>query len=865
MIDFLVNYAINNFWCNPTQNNEVIFQLARLTPSTGVLNSVRVLQREIGLPTTGDYYHVFQVGQINPSYIGLITQDPEWSYVNWSAVSTAINGISTFIDVYNSYGMHIPRTEVYYRFTRNRDLIIAIKQNSNIEVKYGTDEIYMRLYKNAYFALTSSQGQALVHYGTTVMSTTDILNIQTMYNTYVAYPGYVFAYVNGYLVDTIDLVTVANGDSVEFIYDPSVKRVLTIPVSQLQVYESVLDNKNKYLLHDSLAENTTINYVDNIEIYIANPWSANRFQSVYYNRNAPDSHRMVTHRDYGIPVSYFVYLAAYFQTISSNLITDTANLNIQVFIRKSGFNHSLVYENNRIEELYKLSDSQIIGAMVGVNSTVSNWQAPVLENSAYTLTMRSSQKNLNDLTVQTALGYNAYSKVIADTPSLVVINSSQLVAPVPLGLQTGYTAYEYNSSGIMLTYGNGEVGDTYNVKNTNTAYVEMMYGSSTNTPSVFYGTASVTLPVKCNYRVYLNYKTTLGTITEPWVDITGSNQYTVSGNTITYTGTQLGQILMVRTDLSLLNYDLNLVPVDGILEFSFTETGLMTGSSSEYIMPVPMADLDIFLNGHSLVEDIDYIVNFPNVVIINRNYLTQPATSTSQYIHVRWNGFCSPSLKYNKAIDTGFIVNNAFSNNYRYDILDDCVNRIIVGGSYLSRTQLGIVDTKAGVAVNSGYNGLPYCIKKPMVPIQNLINTDLLTFIDDSVSIDTNVSNYLSSYLPKLSEPLMSIPQQYAVISPFIVKILNLLINGNIPESETSPTMTDNAVIAICQPYETLLAYDPITKANTIDPRFVVISPSTLNTTVSLVYWQYVFLLRVINLYAKNLVDVSAYITITSV
>ncbi len=867
MGDFLVNYAINNFWCNPTQNNSVIFNLARLTPATGAMNYYSVLERTMPLPTNSEYYHLFQIGQMNPSFIGLIEQSPEWTYDSWQPIYNAINNLSTFIHIYNELGIEIPKTDVFYRYTRNRDLILAVRYNLNIPVLYGSENIYIRLYSNAYFQLSSSAGEALVYNGATVTNTTEILNLQTIYNTYASMPGYTFVHVNGILVDILDMINVSLGDTVEFIYDPSVKRVLTLPVNSLQVYDSVLDSTNKYLIHDALANNDTINYVDNIDVYISNPWATNRFQSIYYNKNNVNSHRMITHRDFGIVVSYFVHQATSFQNLSSKQITDINNLNIQVFIRKSGFNHSLVFENNRIGELYKLSDTAVIGAMVGVNSVLANWQAPTLENSPYTAVMSMYQNQITDLVVQNALGYNAYSKVVADTPSPSISSSGQLVAYVPSGLQNNYTAYEYNSSGVMLGYGQGNAGDTYNIKNANTAYVEMLYGESGSTPSVFYTESTVVIPNNCNYRVYSSYTTTTGIIGSPWEDITGSNQYAVSvtagGTVISLSNTTSGQVLMIRTDIGLLNYDINMVPVDGVLEFTFSENGSMPNKISPYQLPVPMSDLDIFLNGYSLIEGIDYIVNFPNVVIINKEYLAQPADVTSQYIHVRWNGFCNSNLTYNSAVDTGFIADSAFSNNYKYDVMDDSVCRFIVGGRYLTREQIGINDTEAGVSVNSSLNGQPYCLKKPMVPIQGLIGTDLLSFISASKAIDAGVQNYLDEYLTKLSEPLMSIPAQYTVVSPFIVKILYLLKNGNIPYSMFSPTMTDNDIINICKPYEGLLAYDPITLANTIDPRFAVIAPSILNTTVSLLQWQYSFLLRVVGLYAKNSVDLSAYITIS--
>jgi hypothetical protein len=74
--------------------------------------------------------------------------------------------------------------------------------------------------------------------------------------------------------------------------------------------------------------------------------------------------------------------------------------------------------------------------------------------------------------------------------------------------------------------------------------------------------------------------------------------------------------------------------------------------------------------------------------------------------------------------------------------------------------------------------------------------------------------------------------------------------------------MTDNDVINACSPYTFILPFDP-THSPHINHDFVVIHPHGLNTAVDLSLSKYRFLLNVVRLYSRGLVDISPFITIS--
>lgn len=860
MSDFLVNYAIENFWCNPKQDKQGIYKIARLTSLYGVTNYARILDRNIATPTKNEVYHLFQIGQVNPGILGLLTNDPYWSYDTWTSLSQTINVLPLFAQLYNQYGVQVPRYEVFYQFTLTRDLIVAVKANNVIPVNYGTDDFYLRLYSNAFFQ-TYNGTVNLFTSGGFMGDTQTILNLQTLYNQYSAMPGSVFCYKNGFLIDSISLITVPVGSVAEFIYDASVKHTFTVPMTGVQSFQSTLDNKQKYLLHDTVSQNTTINYQDDIEINIVYP-NAGHYTGLFYLRNATDAYRQVTHRDYAIGVDYATAIQTYLQSQSSLGITDLNQLEFEVRVRSSGFNHSLVHESSRVQELYTLEDQKVQQALLGLNSTVGIWQAPTLEQSLYTQVMRSQVKDLNDTLIQNTLGYNAYSKIVADIPAAVYTLSSQNLADVPIGLQANYCAYEYDAQGYLLGYTNNLSGSQYVVQNSACTQVEMLYGQGGTTAPAYFGTTSVDFNTSVNYRVYRSALTNGDTISdEIWQDITGTD-YTVSPTGLTWSNPQAGQYIMVRTDERIINYDLSLTPQDGLLYFTFSEMQNRTGTAQNYTQNVPMRDIVLFLNGKSLVENIDYTISYPMVTIINTAYLIQPANNNAQSIHVRLSGFCNSDLTYVPAIETSFIADGAFANSQRYLSINDSVIRLTAGGRLLTQAQLGVKDAIAGVEVDPAFNGLAYSLSKPMIPIQGLLGTDLISYMQAAESTDSAVQDYLSQYLNKSTNTVQSITSLYPVLSPFLCKIIYQLINNEASNiASITQSMSDNDILTFCKPYEEWLPFDPITTQRTIDPRFVMIVPINTNTAVELPLVQYQFIQRVISLYAKNpVVNTASYI-----
>lgn len=846
--DYLVDHALRNVWCTPDQDMQAVVKPARLTPLLGVFNKVTVMWRTHALPLAQTRFHVYQIGQLHPALMGLFPIQ-----LTWNKLSNACEQMSLIADVYNIAGVQLPRTEVWYMVTFDRNLILAVKDQPRVPVNLTAEDIFVRVYSNEYFnsLRADTANDVIVCKGGTCRNTDEILALQVQYLTYKAKPGLVSAYVNGFLVDQIDLITVVPGDVAEFVYDSSVKRVVEWTVGDLQTFSSTLDSKHKYLLHYPGAGDNTIDFHDDVDFFVLKPATGGRYSGVMYHRNMADAVRMITHRDYSVVPAYVVSYA----DARGGAWADVEALKIRATIRKSGWLRPLVNEDNRIKELYKLSEPALVNALLGLDAVVENWTAAVLEASFYSKLMRASINEVNRGLVEDAYGYNALSCLLAMTPGFTREANGQQVIDVPVGLQRRATGYEYDVNGQLLGWFSHVSGETYPARDIRAKLVEMIAGEVSDRLDETYGEPTQLLDPKANYRMY-RCPMVGGLPNNIWEDVTDSGNYALIDGALTWLLDPTEYYTLVRSDKISLGYSLTLDASDGLLDFSLSHRQLRFGELGVYVMQIPMGELDLWLNGKALIEGLDYVVKFPKVVITNKEYLVNP-DSELQRVDVRFCGFCKPDFSRDVPEDVGFVMYGHLSHNNRFDIRDDKVMRIVVNGALYDRSELQFREDSAAVEVADARNGSPYMIRDLVVPMRGYTNKTTYELRAHSQEIDQRVSDYLTLKAPELNPEEPSASTQYTVYSPFVNKILRDLQRGILDDPRLKQHYNDNVVLELCQPYEWLLEYDPSQDANVSDERFVLVHPHNLPTVLDVDIYHYKFISRVVALYCNGRVNLS--------
>lgn len=855
MGDILVDYAVRNIWCNPRQDDSYVFSPKRITGHNGAINTVVVVDRVLPLPKSGVRYHVYQVGQINPDLLNIIRDEPDWTMDRWISFTDSINHNAVLMAFYDGSGVNVPRYMAHTMYMDERNLIIAIEVDATLMFDYSTTA-YFRVYRNKYFDSPRYTGNVKMYTeGEKVAYLSDILSLQTTYLGYQEKPGYVFAYVNGLLVESISPLTVQPHDHVEFLYDASVKRVVDLPIRTLATYMSRIDNVWKYLLHYQANDVNTIEYFDDVDLYIIDMGEVFGFTGSFLYRHMVSTMRMVTHRDYGISTSAVVYIAEKLKELLSRS-SPVEDFRIKMFIRHSGYDRALIYEGHRLHELYKLDDICISDSLLGSGTSTPIWRCEELEASGYASLMSGNDGITRDMVID-ALGYNAISKLYCDTPQLKSVDGTVKLSVL---MQVNSTVYEYDQGGLLLGYAYHASGAEHIPQNPDAVLFEAIRGIGTSKPEVYYG---VTVPYVsgCNWRLYKAH-TLRGEVDGIWSDITDTTEYTIDAGVIRYIGNDVNTYFMLRTDRKFLAYDLNVVAIDGCIRFPLSQYEDRDGEDKHYVMTIPAGELDIFMNEHSLIEGVDYIVRFPFVCIISKEYLNEPSDTAVQRLHIRFKGLAD-AMQREVSEDTGFIEHGVLSNNDRFDIHDDRILRIVVGGKLKTKEDVLFSELHSGVSIVNALNGKPYSIRDIAMPLRDVVYTDTYAFRKQARAIDGMVSGYMSDKLPQPNRDGVSVIQRlYVLYSPFICKLLHDIVSRTLPAEVYSVNMNDQDVLNACKGYEDWLAFDPASHQNSFDDMYTIVHPHNRQDVMVINLYAYRFMMRVIRLYMPGKVELSPYVAV---
>lgn len=851
MSDFLIEHALDNVWCTPDQDYQYIFRLAHITGPFGTTRMVDVEWQTISLPDRDETYNVYWIGQIHPKLLGLIN-----SWKTWTPFSTVCNAAKMLVDLYDINGVQIPRHLAYLQVMGDRSIVIAIKRNEQFDSLYAKP-VFFRVYSNAYFASERSykvENSIFIDGYTFDGDPGKLLTFQRAYLAWKAKLGHTFAYRNGYLIDDFQPSRFKIGDVLEYVYDSTIRRVVDLKISSLSTFTSLLDLKRKYLLHYTGVQQDTIDYRDDIDIYLIKKETNGRFEGVYHHRNQEDSLRMVTHKDYSIVVPYVAGFIA-----AKEGWSNASDITVRLCIREAGWKRPLVDENSRIKELYKLKPADITKALLGVESTVAVWRADNLEAAMYPRVMRDQGPGITREMVQKAYGYNAVSKLVADTPQKVTLLTHDRYVKLPYGLRDAATIYEFDADGLLLGFYPHTSGEYYNPRNPECRLVEGLVGIGSDSLETVYNAATTKIDPVYNYQYY-KCSMIAGTPSYNWVVAVANVDYTFVNDAVVWLLDRVSWYTAVRNDRKFVTYSTRLTAPDGLFYFPITVSEKRS-DGKYYNQPMNLrgGKLNLFLNRHALIEGLDYFVNWPYVTLTNREFLVD---SDSQNIVVRVTGFPTTDMELEAPVEFGFVHLGLLSRNKRFDIRDDKVMRMVVRGKTLTRDKLAFSEDHSGVYLSTVVkDGSPYVIDDVVVPLRNLVDIDTSVYRKQSQVIDTAISDYLTMKLPEVAVSLPNvITERYEVYSPFACKVLFDLVNGLIWDDQMKTFYGDMDIKRWLKAYEYLLPFDPCVKG--VDERYVSIHPHHRSSEVELNIYQYNFLNRAIALYLDSKVDISHFVSI---
>ena len=854
----IVEHALQQVWCSPPQDNPTYFTLAKISPINGWFDYFKLHSEMIYLPERKKRYACYQIGQVHPELLSLLPIKNKW--VPFSEV---MSNNFLMADLYNQLGIVAPKTITYYRWTGKKNILILIKYHKSVPIDLNEDTIHLRMNANYFFHSAQKDVDGIEDYirvvGGEMTTTAKITELINTYNDAVTNRGLaVRAWVNGYLVKTLSPATVKLNDVAEFVVDTSIKQVLKYKVASLPQFNSELDSKYKYMLKSPLTGTAgrNIEFRDQVDIYIRNPDEKIKTPAVFYNQKQFDALRNLTHVDYSIPVDYVNY---YSNSVPG--FTNLRNLEIVLYVKWSGVPRPLVFDINRIHELYKMSYTYTNRAMLGIDSTVPYWRAPHLEKANYPKIMGADCCDITVDMVRDAYGYNAIAKLVADSPikpQETAVNRFN----VPYLMQRNSTAYEYDVNGKLIGTYLHRNSRVYFRRNTACVLVEFIFGAG-GLPKTFefYDQPEVTVPEYASFRCYQCDWTIYGKSQNNWEDVTDTGAYSFEDGVVKWAIDPAVKHTMVRLNTGFMSYksvcSLNTL---GYMVHAIPGADHMAEVPWNY---VPHQQYDFWLNGHPLIEGIDYIKKDWNVIIFSKDYIVGDGKA-DQILEVRGEGFSDKNLQQDAPRNTGFVKYGLLSTDKVFHLRDDHVMRIVVGGKLFHRDSLKFRETSSilpGLAPL--YNGQPFEVRDMFRPIDKIAQADALTMRKEAIAVDEIISAYLTRRLPeRIETATTATPRLYPLYSPMLSAMIRAYERGTFKPWLLMQNYGGQDIEQVAKPFLWMLDFDPTQEANEVDREFAEVHPHAFDHVIDLPIEMVTFLQAVINVYLRNRVSLSHFIRV---
>lgn len=839
--DFLQAYVTKNIWCAPFQDNQVILKLSRMSFPSGTQKNADVWWDDITLPDKTSKWTIYNIGQNTAWRTNLPVTQMKWiPLAYWGGMN------KTIFDLYFNNGKKVPTYQAFVLLTDDQDYILAIKMAEDY-YNLVDNPLYLRAYRNGFWSSSRSDLYPYkVEYGGGRAMTQQLID---EYIRDIAilrqYPGVVNVFHNGKWVDNISKSKVKIGDYVEYVHDGSVARIVDFKVSSLRDYLSVLDGVQKYLLHPPKEETGIIRYRDDVDLFLYKRNDDGGLEGRFYHRNMENSLRMVTHADYSIPVATVI---AYTQD-PKDPWAKREDLYLRLHIRDSGYARPLVDEHTHLKELYRMNDTEIARAMLGMDATLDEWYAPTLEQSYYTEVMRKWFPPFDYLKLLSMLGYDALAKLLSDSPVDVQLDAGLRIIPMSNAQQSDATVFEYDEDGVFLGWYYHTTGDTYIVRNDNCAFGEIYLGQGNKVLDWIAGNDDYTLLDGRMYRFYycdkvsdvptLNYK----------VAVEGVN-YQILNGVVTWIHSKTSKEGLVWSDKRFLINDVSWQAQSGVYRLQINHS-----ATNATPLPIPTEKLILLINGKSAVEGVDYYVRWPEIMVVSKSLLYFDKVNKFTIV----GQGMAKDLTRTTPQDVGFVFKGILSVNDRFDLRDDRVMRFVVDGKVKRRKDVYFAEDYPSDTLPLSRNGAIYESSPVYVPIRDLTYQQMDQLRTEQEDFNKRLEDFLTvrNPQPKIDGP-NPINARYQLYSPMLTQMLYDIQEGNLIVPVTPENMDD--LQRKVRPYLDYLDFEPTIVG--VNSNYVNVVPHPFDSMVEVNALTYRFFEMVVKTYLKGNININTHFMI---
>lgn len=835
-MSLLVEHARKHNWCNPRADMPYSAVLSPISGFNGYKTMVPEPWGMFHLPNLDDGFVLYQLGYNSYSRLG-ITKHLNYG---WNCVADLMKENNFIIDIYDQLGLMVSRKECWMWCSHNGNMLLAVRRSEVTDVLV-RNKLRIRFYRNAWLASSGSVDKIDTD-AIYVNTDDDKIHIWNGWNDHNKDGKHATLFVNGYQKDGLLPNDLNKGDMVEWVYDPSIKFVLEYPVKDLRSFTSDLDKKLKWYFHIPKAYSDCIEFVNDFDVAFSHDGGAT---GIYYAHREAASLRMLSHHDFSLPLSRKLALEN-----SHNCTFDK----VIVRVRNGGMCRDLPFEANRLNELYKQSDDDIIEQMVGSEVIIPEWAAVNLEKSMYTKLMGVYDVPITESEVIESYGYNGVVKVTEPNPTIITDGDNTLHPSLGFSKRASFFCYDVN--GELLDILPDRNGDDIPLPD-GTTLVDSIYGRIGDRCDAMLDEVVSDLVDGIQYHFYYR-RIRFGKPIEDWQVAVEGEHYRISNSRVTW-------LIDVRSNNTLvINSKVNpyfvIAGADNLLRIRIPD--VQTNTEGKHLESNLFAQCDVWMNNKALIENIDYKLVHPYIHLYNKTHFNGKGNNDF-VIKVVLSSFRTEKTPRMEVGDVGFTRHGKVSHNHIYDVRE--ANNVIcnLGGCIIPNSRMGFSEDEYLPKSVDLPNGIPYQIKQRKgVGFGTTMDVDVE--FPKARELDKQVSKYFTIKYPEPPHKSFSfIDKRYTLVSGLMNKLIFDLVNNKLllPDGR----LTDSVIEDILIKYQMLLADDVCLFDFGTWFEMVEIQPHILKEDVVLAPRQFEFVKRVNALYLNNCIMIERFIKIERV
>lgn len=867
-------YALNYIHASPGEDSQFRFKLVRATkPNQPAYQTVKIFNRSAtDLPDKVNYYHVYIIGQKYPESMNIKTGRvccfcPETGWVN---AQEDMNSRNFILQLYDDLGRMYPRSHIYYRSTKDDNLIVAVKIDDALREAFDYEAIkYIRTYTYRYYSGELNERAVFIK-GRVVRSITDTIEIKREIEKTPMEGSALRYYINGCYSSVLPL-TIPKGSYVEWVIDNQKEWVETHSIKGLRTFLSKIDKVSKYFLfrrpgYNYDEKNGIVDFFkDDHDIFIAGKNKDGVEIGLYYYQNREEAVRNVSEYDISLHATYINNQARELAKMIGDV--EIEDIYLKIFVKKRdeggpGYRRLKRFNGLRLTELFKLPHETQLNLMLGSSDHLPHWRAENLEASDYYYIERTDNiLSINKERSANALGYNPTHYYFGLNP---LYRKDNQAFRVPELFRHLATAYEYCEEGTLL--GTGPVqSDLYIPSGDDVRRVELVQGRSDIVTTLHkYGEWTDLIPNR-EFMV-LTAAFYEGERRSDWYDVSDDPSTIREDGRITYSnGNRLGYFKIFYLDIPV-TMDVGMSIREYFHPIKLVVSVLKDGLYVQEEMDFFPDTLEVFMENRRLVQGVDFAIKFPYVQIYNKEYLREGKDTVQ--IHIRCIGITEKEEKINGREIRGFVNRGVLAVNNGYDVIDSRVFSLFVDGKIQDSYSYPFAEnTIVPGASDLPMNGRPYAIVDHYVTQGLVTGMPTKPYFDKDVALNRQIEGLFNQIYPEPSfDEFNVISRFYFLFSPLISKIIRDMKNGTLSPSVYVNNQSDLVVReVVTRDYAFELAIDPINRK--LDRRLVEIHPDYTHKSIGLTFYQYRFLNDVIRIYTNgdpSIVNLSGYVYISS-